>query len=181
MTKKPNITDEERQAFRDAMERGSGVGYRESGKASGVRNRESVSTHNESTHQKIKIPTPFQTHSVSGTDILSFSKPGVQHKKFSQLKRGKLEIEATLDLHEHTSDEAIDAVNDFFDRCQKNNIRTVCIIHGKGLFSAENKPILKNLLNQYLRQHPAVTAFHSAKNNRGGTGAVVVTMKAKGK
>ncbi len=115
---------------------------------------------------------------VSGDDIITYAKPGLQHKRFTQLKQGKMKTEATLDLHEHTSDEALIAVDDFLERCQQRGMRSVCIIHGKGHFSTDNTPILKNLLNQYLRQHPRVIAFHSAKNKQGGTGAIYVLLKA---
>lgn len=171
MNKKPNITDEERQIFRDAMERGSGIRHPASIQKKKCA-REQARKNTQYTPTKI-----IDTRPVTGTDILSFNKPGLQHKKFTQLKQGKLKIEATLDLHEHTTDQALRATDDFLQRCQYNNLRTVCIIHGKGLFSADNKPVLKNLLNQYLRDHPAVLAFHSAKHNRGGTGAIVILLK----
>ncbi|PIZ05195.1 MAG: DNA mismatch repair protein MutS [Gammaproteobacteria bacterium CG_4_10_14_0_8_um_filter_38_16] len=114
---------------------------------------------------------------MTGSDVMSFARPGLQHKRFSQFKQGKIRAEATLDLHEHTSDAAIQAVDHFLMRCQYRGLRAVCIIHGKGHFSANNKPILKNLLNNYLRVHPCVLAFHSAKNKAGGTGAMMVLIK----
>jgi DNA-nicking Smr family endonuclease len=97
----------------------------------------------------------------------------------TQLKQGKMRTEATLDLHRHTIDEAIQAADDFLIRCQNRGFKTVCIIHGKGHFSADNKPVLKNVLNNYLRSHPCVLAFHSAKNNQGGTGAMIVMIKSR--
>lgn len=115
---------------------------------------------------------------VSGDDVITYAKSGLQHKRFTRLKQGKIKTEATLDLHEHTSDEALIAVDDFLSRCQQRGMRSVCIIHGKGHFSADNTPILKNLLNHYLRQHQRVIAFHSAKNKQGGTGAIYVLLKA---
>lgn len=116
---------------------------------------------------------------IAGNDVISFARPGLQNKRFSQFKQGKMRIEATLDLHEHTSDEAIQAIDRFLNRCQQRGLRTVCIIHGKGHFSPDNKPVLKNLLNHYLRTHSCVLAFHSAKNKQGGTGAMLVLIKSK--
>ena len=118
-------------------------------------------------------------NTVSGDDVITYAKSGLQHKRFTQLKQGKIKTGATLDLHEHTSDEALIAVDGFLERCQQRGMRSVCIIHGKGHFSADNTPILKNLLNHYLRQHPRVLAFHSAKNWQGGTGAITVLLKAR--
>lgn len=115
---------------------------------------------------------------VGSNDIIAYATSGLQHKRFTQLKQGKIKIEATLDLHEHTSDEALVAVDNFLEQCQKRGIRSACIIHGKGHFSSNNTPVLKNLLNHYLRQHRCVIAFHSAKNKEGGTGAIYVLLKA---
>lgn len=127
----------------------------------------------------LESPSHFNIHEkqpdIAGTDIISFARAGVQHKRFSQLSRGKIRIEATIDLHEHTSDEAITAIEHFLTRCQQSGFRTACIIHGKGLYSTDNKPVLKNLLNSFLRQHPMVLAFHSEKNN---PGAMVVMLKS---
>lgn len=180
MNKKSDITDEERQLFRDAMEQGSKIRHQGS-----VRAREKTFSKKIDRQQmEAEAPAPAQPRNnnqstqVTGTDTLSFTKPGLQHKKFAQLKQGKLKIDATLDLHEHTTDEAFRATDDFIQRCHRDGIRTVCIIHGKGLYSADNKPVLKNFLNHYLRDHPLVLAFHSAKHNRGGTGAVMVLLRS---
>jgi Uncharacterized protein conserved in bacteria len=189
MNKKPNITDEERQLFRDAMKGETRINNPTSvtvnkskwkcARQQARKNTQYATTNIDKVRPSSSTQSQRSFHAspVTGTDILSFNKNGLQHKKFAQLKQGKLKIEATLDLHEHTADEALRATNDFIQRCQNNGFRTVCIIHGKGLYSTENKPVLKNLLNQYLRDHPSVLAFHSAKNNRGGTGAVVVLLK----
>lgn len=126
-------------------------------------------------------PTPFSFFDkeavVTGEDILSFKRHGLQHKQLTTLRQGKNRIEATLDLHEHTIDQAIVATDQFLKRCYQNGYKNVCIIHGKGLYSSDNKPIIKNLLNSYLRQHPLVLAFHSTKNKHGGTGALYVIIK----
>jgi DNA-nicking Smr family endonuclease len=114
------------------------------------------------------------TPRVTGHDIIAFSKPGIQHKKIAQLKQEKLPIDATLDLHEHTSDQALIATDDFIERSQQKGLAVVRIIHGKGLFSSDNNPVLKNLLNRYLREHASVLAFHSSKHN---TGSMTVLLK----
>ena len=168
MTKKPNITDEERAIFRDAMGQ--------------IKPRPPTPTIKlkKINAERITKPT-LAFHSspdVTGTDTLSFSAPGLQHKKFTQLKQGKCRIEATLDLHDHTRDAALIATDDFLTRCQRKNYRVVCIVHGKGLYSANAHPILKNLLNGYLRTHPLVLAFHSTQARHGGTGAVYVLIRS---
>lgn len=114
---------------------------------------------------------------LDAEDPLHFAKTGVQHKTLQHLKRGQLSLEATLDLHRQTLNEAMATVTDFIDHCINQGKRCVCIIHGKGRASASSKPILKNFLNQFLRQHSQVLAFQSAIAKHGGTGAVYVLLK----
>ena len=55
----------------------------------------------------------------------------------------------------------------------------VRIVHGKGRYSAEGVPVLKNLVDRLLRQRGDVLAFHSAPAAQGGTGAVLVLLKPR--
>lgn len=110
-------------------------------------------------------------------DKLSFCKPGIQHKQFGKLKKGQLPPEAELDFHGMTANEAADSLGVFFSHCHQLNIRVVRVIHGKGQRSAEGIPILKNLLNQWLKNRPDVLAFCSATPKDGGAGAVYVLLK----
>ena len=129
--------------------------------------------------RKIIFDFHDQQPQVDSEDIISFTHTGVQHKRSAQLRRGKICAESTLDLHRHTVDEAIYATENFIKHCQNSGFRVVCIIHGKGNYSADNKPVIKNLLNNYLRSHAAVLAFHSAKGKQGGAGALYVLLKLK--
>jgi DNA-nicking Smr family endonuclease len=133
----------------------------------------------ESFKEKITFDFTKKQPDIAGEDVIAFSRPGLQNKRFTQLRQGKSRIEATLDLHQHTSDEAIRATDNFLKQSHLNHLRSVCIIHGKGNYSADNKPIIKNLLNHYLRKHPLVLGFHSTKNKHGGAGAIYVLIKAK--
>jgi DNA-nicking Smr family endonuclease len=53
----------------------------------------------------------------------------------------------------------------------------VKIIHGKGLRSRAQGPVLKRLVDGLLRRRGDVLAFASAPPAEGGTGAVVVLMR----
>lgn len=114
---------------------------------------------------------------ISGETTIQFQRTGLQRKLLIQFRQGKLPIHATLDLHKHTSEEAIAATSHFLIHCQQHSYRFVRIIHGKGLCSSPDAPIIKNLLNRYLRAHPGVLAFHSSKAKHGGTGALYVMVK----
>jgi len=53
----------------------------------------------------------------------------------------------------------------------------VKIIHGKGLRSRAQGPVLKRLVDGLLRRRGDVLAFASAPAAEGGTGAVIVLLR----
>lgn len=112
---------------------------------------------------------------VTHEEILNFSRAGLQHKIIRQLKQRQLVIAAELDLHGLTSTQAAATLIKFIAYCQQQNFRCVKIIHGKGQRKS-SLPILKNHINHWLRQIPAVLAFHSAKPADGGAGAIYVLL-----
>ncbi len=116
---------------------------------------------------------------LSADDTLYFARTGLQHKLVQRLRRGQVPVEAHIDLHRKTIEEAMKAVAHFLDRCTQEHVRWACIVHGKGHYSSSGKPVLKTFLNQWLREQSEVLAFHSAKPKDGGTGALYVLLKGK--
>ena len=112
-------------------------------------------------------------------DEISFARSGVQQNVMRKLRRGLYRIEAELDLHRMTSEQAHEALRDFIVQCQYRHIRCVRIIHGKGLGSANKLPVLKSRVNSWLRQWDNILAFCSARKCDGGTGAVYVLLRRK--
>lgn len=110
-------------------------------------------------------------------DALFFAQNGVQQNVLRKLKRGLLSVEAELDLHRMTSDQAYEALMDFIAQSQQRHLRCVRIIHGKGLGSRDKLPVLKSRVNSWLRQWQNVLAFCSCRPCDGGTGAVYVLLK----
>ena len=172
------ISDEERQLFRDAMRT-----IRVHNKTTEINETKEIRPQQQPisikkpivlVENKPLLPITQSQPTVSGSDIISFSKSGLQHQKLKKLRKNKKKAEATLDLHGLTSDEAIHTTDLFLQRCKKKGLKNLCIIHGKGNYSIDNKPVLKNIINHFLRQHPLVIAFHSANADQGGTGAVMV-------
>lgn len=109
-------------------------------------------------------------------DILSFSRSGLQHNVLKKLRQGKNPIEHILDLHGLTVDQARAELLEFLGECQVAGFRNVIIIHGKG-FRSRDKPIIKPMVNRWLRVVDNVLAFHSAQPADGGNGAVYVLLK----
>lgn len=108
---------------------------------------------------------------------LNFSRSGIQPATLKKLRMGKLPVDDTIDLHGLTIDEARQYLMEFLGECENNSYRHVIIIHGKGMSSMNKKPVLKPLINRWLKQLDQVLAFNSAKPVDGGTGAVYVLLK----
>jgi len=115
---------------------------------------------------------------IEAGDTLFYASIGLQRKTIRRMKRGQLRNEATLDMHGLNTDEARRYLAEFIDDCRQQGLRSVLVIHGKGYRSSGSKPILKNMVNNWLRQHEAVVAFCSARPADGGTGALYVLLKA---
>jgi len=114
----------------------------------------------------------------SGEELL-FMRPGVQHESLRKLRRGEWVVQAELDLHGHTSEEARLMVAQFLIDCRKRNLRCVRIIHGKGLGSRNREPVLKLKLKNWLVQRDEVLAFCQARPVDGGGGAALVLIKSR--
>jgi DNA-nicking Smr family endonuclease len=119
----------------------------------------------------------YETPEVETGEELFFARNGLQQKQIRKLKRGQFAVGAELDLHGMFVPAAREALAAFIMECQHENLRCVRIIHGKGLRSKHKGPVLKNMVNKWLRQHKAVLAFCSALPVHGGTGAVYVLLK----
>ncbi len=112
-------------------------------------------------------------------DILQFSRSGIQHSLLKRLRQGRLTIEHRLDLHGLTIAQAREELILFLHECETRNLRHVLIIHGKG-FRSKAAPVIKPMIDRWLRVAPPVLAFHSALPADGGSGAVYVLLKKPG-
>jgi DNA-nicking Smr family endonuclease len=114
---------------------------------------------------------------VSGSDALSFHRPGVRAQVMRRLRRGLYPIEDELDLHGLSQAEARANLSEFIAFNRDAGHRCVRIIHGKGYRSGARGPILKIAVNAWLKRHFDVMAFTSARAIDGGTGAVYVLLR----
>ncbi len=112
-------------------------------------------------------------------DVLSFSRSGLQHKVLKKLRQGKQPVEHVLDLHGLTVKMARAELLEFLGECEALGLRHVIIIHGKG-FRSKDKPVIKPMVNRWLRAADNVLAFHTAQPIDGGSGAVYVLLKKTG-
>lgn len=108
---------------------------------------------------------------------LSHLKSGLSPRLLRRLKRGQFSIADEIDLHQMTVAVARTAIKQFLDANKRNGRLCLKIIHGKGLRSSAEGPVLKRLVDGMLRQRADVLAFASAKPAEGGTGAVIVLLR----
>ncbi|WP_298445379.1 DNA endonuclease SmrA [uncultured Ferrimonas sp.] len=114
---------------------------------------------------------------VDPEDIIGWTRGGMQHGVYKNLRLGKYSVDARLDLHGLSVAESRTALLQFVSDCQRTDIRSALVLHGKGLHSKPFRGILKSYLAKWLPCVPEVLAFHSAQPHHGGTGAVYVLMK----
>jgi DNA-nicking Smr family endonuclease len=107
---------------------------------------------------------------------LSFRRPGVQNGVFRNLRQGKYTLDARLDLHKMTMEQARREVYQFIHDCLEQDVRTALIMHGKGELR-EQPALLKSCVAHWLPQMDQVLAFHSAQKAHGGAGATYVLLR----
>lgn len=102
----------------------------------------------------------------------------------------QIDIQARLDLHGYTREQARKRLGQFLARCQGCGYLWVLVITGKGrrnLRSQEPYPtppraILRDLVPQWLEEadfRPIVSAYADAKPPDGGAGALYIRLKRK--
>jgi DNA-nicking Smr family endonuclease len=106
--------------------------------------------------------------------------PGVDRLLAQRLHRGDFAVQAHLDLHGYTVDEAKDAVHSFLTNAYMSGRRCVRLVHGRGRNSRDNRPVLKEQAQLWLshgRLSRLVLAFATAPITDGGAGAVYVLLR----
>jgi DNA-nicking Smr family endonuclease len=114
--------------------------------------------------------------------------PGVDKRTAQRLKRGRLDVEARLDLHGHTQAEAHPALDAFLAGAQSSGKRCVLIVTGKGrarqtdIETGFERPtgVLKDMVPHWLNQAPnraRILSFTHAREADGGSGALYVLLK----
>lgn len=173
--------DEDAALFRSAM---AGVKRKPGGKHVGLtvrpvsaRPRQSEADEQEVLKELLLEPDPEMLESG---DTLFYRMEGVQVSVLRKLKRGQYAIQNELDLHGLNREAARLEVVRFLAHCQDRRHRCVRIIHGKGNRSPNSGPVIKTLVDSWLRRRKDVLAFCSARPVDGGTGAVYVLLRSAG-
>jgi DNA-nicking Smr family endonuclease len=97
-----------------------------------------------------------------------------------KLREGGFSVQAELDLHGFNQREAVEQLAAFVEKCCRQGLSCVRIIHGKGKNSPKDVPILKNRVQGWLsrrRTSRFVVAYTSARPVDGGGGALYVLLR----
>lgn len=121
----------------------------------------------------------FDVESLLETDdSLSYRRSGIGPDVLRRLRRGDWSIQAQFDLHGLRRDAAREALARFLAEAQRDGLRCVRVVHGKGLGSPGRTPVLKAHVRRWLVQCTGVVAFVQARAADGGAGALVVLLRA---
>lgn len=114
---------------------------------------------------------------LDANNELSFKRAGIQQNVYKKLKQGRYPQEDYLDLHGLTVEQARKAVYQFIEHACQYHLRSVVVVHGRGLNSQTGQATLKSYVNRWLPELESVLAFCSAKPKHGGVGSVYVLLK----
>ncbi|MGE0626219.1 MAG: Smr/MutS family protein [Hyphomicrobiaceae bacterium] len=117
----------------------------------------------------------------------------LERRKARRIARGGIEIEARLDLHGMTQDEAHGALSQFLHRAAADGLKTVLIITGKGAPQGRStrdgdnfgrdRGVLRRNVPRWLgspQLRGLVISYAAAHARHGGEGALYVTLRRRG-
>ena len=112
-------------------------------------------------------------------DALSYRRPGVGADVPGRLRCGHWSIQRQLDLHGLRRDAAREALTAFVRQAERDGLRCVRVVHGKGNGSPGREPVLKDKVKRWLVQKNQVIAFTQARAADGGHGALLVLLRGQ--
>lgn len=178
MSKKPKISQADMEIFQGAI-KGTKPLLQKKIRLNYVQPQKKIAQPNTEEDDDINFLDSSSLNLVRGEEFIAFNRPGISHKILRKLRKGQYNVEAELDLHGKSIEEAQNALRTFFKQCLKEGIRVVLIIHGKGRH--QSTPILKNKLNHWLREINIVLAFCSSAPTHGSRGALYVLLRNSSK
>lgn len=113
-------------------------------------------------------------------EFIEGAAPGLDPQILRKLRRGDYAYQAHLDLHGLTKVEAKEQLEVFLQASRLKGNRCVLVVHGRGLHSKDQLPVLKEGVQRWLtvgRIAKMVLAFSTARPHDGGAGAVYVLLR----
>lgn len=107
----------------------------------------------------------------------AFVRPGVGPDVLKKIAQRYWRLEADLDLHGLTIEQARPRLAAFLMQCSAYDARCVRVVHGKGHGSPDALPVLRDKVRAWLVGVSEVRAFAQAPERDGGAGATIVLLK----
>jgi DNA-nicking Smr family endonuclease len=126
--------------------------------------------------------TPFDL--ADSDEFIEGRAAGIDPTLVRKLRKGEFAVQGHVDLHGLTREEAKRTVEDFLRGARNAGKRCVLVVHGRGLHSKDQLPVLKDALRTWLstaRFSRHVLAFATARPVDGGAGAVYVLLRRAGR
>lgn len=104
----------------------------------------------------------------------------IDRRNWERLRRGRIEIERTLDLHGQTQVEAHGALTRFLTMASAAGLRCVLVVTGKG--GVDGKGVLRQMVPRWLGEadnRPKVLTWCPAQPRHGGDGALYVLLRRR--
>jgi DNA-nicking Smr family endonuclease len=130
----------------------------------------------------VKGDAPFDL--ADGDEFVEGRVAGLDPNLVRKLRRGEFAVQGHVDLHGLTRQEAKKSVEDFLRASRSGGKRCVLVVHGRGLHSKDQLPVLKDALRGWLstaRFSRHVLAFATARPADGGAGAIYVLLRRAGR
>ena len=88
-----------------------------------------------------------------------------------------MRAEDKIDLHGLTRDEAWAKLEAFVNRCVRDGLKKIEIIHGKGIHSHGSDPVLGQMVRTFIEQNKHMGTSGHNDRNHGGSGVTWVLLK----
>lgn len=138
---------------------------------------EELSAALESGRTELDAPPAPATAKAKKPDAPKTPAPPAERSGEKKVRRGKLSIAATFDLHGHTQVSAANALPAFLERQQTDGARCVLVITGKG---REGQGVLRRNFLLWLESPGArrlVSGYAESHPKHGGAGAFYVFLR----
>jgi DNA-nicking Smr family endonuclease len=179
MSDKPKLPPEDRELFRRSV--GEVRRLRHDRSEIARRSHPPHPTQRERDEQRVlqeSLSQEWDPAELETGEHVHYSRPGLQRSILRKLQRGQFRVEASLDLHGYNRHAARETLSRFLHASRSERRRCVRIVHGKGLRSTNHGPVLKPLIQHWLKRRDEVLAYCSARAVDGGSGALYVLIKS---
>jgi len=136
-----------------------------------------------------RLPTPTRDLApVAPPTTKKGAAPGLDKRTAERFRRGRMALDARIDLHGLTQDKAHRALNAFLARAHGDGARCVLVITGKGsapkdddgFMPNRSRGVLKEMVPRWLNEpgnRPRILAIQPAQPQHGGAGAFYVLLR----